>query len=130
VMSLGGFSGSDTILTVNQLASLVANGTVRFFLLNSFGGRRQISSQTLNQLPAQVREQIQQALQNGGSAGPGGGFGGFGGGQQASLTTWVTQHCKTVPTNQWQSAASSSGRGGGFGGSGGASQLYDCATAQ
>jgi 4-amino-4-deoxy-L-arabinose transferase-like glycosyltransferase len=128
VMSLGGFSGSDPILTTNQLASLVAKGTVRFFLLNS-SGRRQISSKTLNQLPAQVREQIQQALQNGGFAGPGGGFGGFGGSQQASLTTWVTQHCKTVPTNLWQSASSSSGRGGGFGGFGGASQLYDCAVA-
>ena len=38
VMALGGFSGSDPILTTNQLASLVANGTVRFFLLNGFGG--------------------------------------------------------------------------------------------
>jgi 4-amino-4-deoxy-L-arabinose transferase-like glycosyltransferase len=135
VMSLGGFSGSDPILSTNQLASLVANGTVRFFLLNSFG-RRQLSpqqlQQILNQLPAQVREQVQQAIQNGGFAGPGGGFGGFGGGQQAALTTWVTQHCKAVPTNLWQSAASSSASGGGgrgFGGFGGASQLYDCAGA-
>jgi 4-amino-4-deoxy-L-arabinose transferase-like glycosyltransferase len=39
VMSLGGFSGSDPILTPSELASMVANGTVRFFLLNSFGGR-------------------------------------------------------------------------------------------
>ncbi len=133
VMSLGGFSGSDPILTTNQLASLVASGTVRFFLLNS-SGRGQISpqrlKQILNQLPPQVREQVQQAIQNGTFAGPGGGFGG---GQQTTLTTWVTQHCKTVPTNLWQSAASSAGTGGGgrgFGGFGGASQLYDCASAQ
>src|SRR5579875_949989 len=128
VMSLGGFSGSDPILTTSQLASLVKNGTVRFFLLNSFG-RRQFNSQTLNQLPAQAREQIQQASQNGAFAGPGG----FGGGQQAALTTWVTQHCKAVPTNLWQSASSGSigaGGGRGFGGFGGASQLYDCAPAQ
>jgi 4-amino-4-deoxy-L-arabinose transferase-like glycosyltransferase len=136
VMSLGGFSGSDPILTTNQLASLVANGTVRFFLLNSFG-TRQISAQRLkqilNQLPPAVREQVQQALQNGTFPGNGGRIGGFGGGQQAALTTWVTQHCKTVPTNLWQSAASSAGTGGcgrGFGGFGGASQLYDCAAAQ
>jgi 4-amino-4-deoxy-L-arabinose transferase-like glycosyltransferase len=133
VMSLGGFSGSDPILTTNQLASLVANGTVRFFLLNSFGGRRQLTSQQiqqiLNRLPAQMRKQVQQALQNGTFAGPGGGFGGFGGGQQAALTTWVTQHCKTVPTNLWQSASSSSATGGGGRGFGGASQLYDCASA-
>ncbi|GAC1433333.1 MAG: glycosyltransferase family 39 protein [Ktedonobacteraceae bacterium] len=38
VMALGGFTGSDPILTTNQLASLVANGTIRFFLLNSSGG--------------------------------------------------------------------------------------------
>jgi len=128
VMSLGGFSGSDPILTTSQLASLVANGTVRFFLLNSFGGgRRQIPQQILNQIPQQFRSRVQQALQNGGFAGPGG----FGG-QQSALTTWVTQHCKTVPTNLWQSASTSSGTGGGgggFGGFGGASQLYDCAAA-
>ena len=38
VMALGGFSGSDPILTTSQLASLVANGTVRFFLLGGNGG--------------------------------------------------------------------------------------------
>jgi 4-amino-4-deoxy-L-arabinose transferase-like glycosyltransferase len=38
VMALGGFSGSDPILTTAQLATLVKNGTVRFFLLNGSGG--------------------------------------------------------------------------------------------
>ena len=38
VMALGGFSGSDPILTTSQLAALVKNGTVRFFLINGFGG--------------------------------------------------------------------------------------------
>ena len=123
VMSLGGFSGSDPILTTSQLASLVANGTVRFFLLNSFGGRGQIAQQILNQLPEQFRSRVQQ----GGLAGPGG----FGGGQQGALTTWVTQHCKVVPANLWQPASTSSGTGGGGGGFGfsGANQLYDCAAA-
>jgi 4-amino-4-deoxy-L-arabinose transferase-like glycosyltransferase len=123
VMSLGGFSGSDPILTTRQLASLVANGTVRFFLLNSFGGRGQIPQQILNQIPSQFRSRVQQ----GGLGGPGG----FGGGQQGALTTWVTQHCKVVPTNVWQPASTSSGTGGGGGGFGfgGANQLYDCAAA-
>jgi len=111
VMSLGGFSGSDPILTTSQLATLVKNGTVRFFLMNSFGGRGQIPSQVSNQIPTQTRS--------------GGGFGGFGG-QQSSLTTWVTQHCKTVPASQWQTSSTSTGSGG-FG-SARASQLYDCAT--
>jgi hypothetical protein len=123
-MSLGGFSGSDPILTTYQLASLVANGTVRFFLLNSFS-RRQIPQQILNQLPAQTRQRLQQALQQG-TFGPG--FGGSGG----ALTSWVTQNCKTVPSNLWQPASASSGSspgGGGFG-FGGANQLYDCAGAR
>src|SRR2546421_5244120 len=38
VMALGGFSGSDPILTTAQLAALVKNGTVRYFLLNGSSG--------------------------------------------------------------------------------------------
>lgn len=38
VMALGGFSGSDPILTTSQLAALVKNGTVRYFLINGSGG--------------------------------------------------------------------------------------------
>ncbi|GCE28580.1 dolichyl-phosphate-mannose--protein mannosyltransferase [Dictyobacter alpinus] len=37
VMALGGFSGSDPILTTSQLSALVANGTIRYFLLNDPG---------------------------------------------------------------------------------------------
>ncbi len=111
VMSLGGFSGSDPILTTSQLASLVANGTVRFFLLNSVGGG-QFPQQILNQIPQQYRSQLSS------QGGPG---------RQSALTTWVTQHCKTVPSNLWQPASASSGTGGGD--FGGANQLYDCAGA-
>ncbi len=114
VMSLGGFSGSDPILTTSQLASLVANGTVRFFLLNS-PGRGQLPQQILNQIPEQFRSQLQQAARQGG----------FGG--QSALTTWVTQHCKAVPASLWQSSSTGSATGGGFD-RGGANQLYDCAT--
>jgi 4-amino-4-deoxy-L-arabinose transferase-like glycosyltransferase len=44
VMALGGFSGSDPILTVQQLQHLIQNGTVRYFLLGgrgfgNFGGQ-------------------------------------------------------------------------------------------
>lgn len=37
VMALGGFSGNDQILTTGQLARLVANGTVHYFLVQSGG---------------------------------------------------------------------------------------------
>ncbi len=68
VMAMGGFSGSDPILTTNQLASLVAKGTVRFFLLGTFDARRQLPPQILDQIPEQFRNRLRQ-----------GGFG-FGGG--------------------------------------------------
>jgi 4-amino-4-deoxy-L-arabinose transferase-like glycosyltransferase len=114
VMAMGGFSGGDPILTPSKLATLVANGTVRFFLLNA---RRQLPQQVLNRIPQQFRNRLQQ-----------GGFP-FGGGQQIALTTWVTQHCKAVPARLWRSASTSSNTGGGFG-SFGANQLYDCAPTQ
>jgi len=38
VMALGGFSGSDPILTTAQLAALVKAGVVRYFLLSGTGG--------------------------------------------------------------------------------------------
>jgi 4-amino-4-deoxy-L-arabinose transferase-like glycosyltransferase len=38
VIALGGFSGSDPILTTTQLAALVKSGAVRYFLLNGSGG--------------------------------------------------------------------------------------------
>ena len=40
VMALGGFSGSDQILTPEELRDQVADGTVRFFLLSGDGGRQ------------------------------------------------------------------------------------------
>jgi hypothetical protein len=113
VMAMGGFSGSDPILTTTHLASLVANGTVHFFLLGGTRTGRQLPPQILNRIPQQFRNRLQ------------GGFGGFGGGQQSALTTWVTQHCSKVPARLWRSASTSSNAGGGFGGT---NQLYDCAT--
>ena len=38
VLALGGFIGNDQILTTQQLAKLVANGTVHYFLIQSGGG--------------------------------------------------------------------------------------------
>jgi 4-amino-4-deoxy-L-arabinose transferase-like glycosyltransferase len=40
------------------------------------------------------------------------------------VTSWVTQHCTTVPPHLWQSSSSSSQASGDAGGA----QLYDCAT--
>ena len=38
VIALGGFSGSDQILTVSQLQALVSSGAMRYFLLDGGGG--------------------------------------------------------------------------------------------
>jgi hypothetical protein len=82
VMATGGFAGSDPILTTNQLASLVAHGIVRFFLL---------------------------------------------GNTQNALTTWVGQHCTSVPTQLWETPSTIAGTSGNLGPDG-ANQLYDCTT--
>jgi 4-amino-4-deoxy-L-arabinose transferase-like glycosyltransferase len=126
VMSLGGFSGSDPILTKDQLASLVTNGTVRYFLLNGggFSGRGQGSF--LEDLPPAIRERIEE----GGFGGGGFGGGAFGGGTQSSLSSWVTQNCSAVPSSQWQSSTSSTQNPGRSFGAGAAGSLYDCASAK
>jgi 4-amino-4-deoxy-L-arabinose transferase-like glycosyltransferase len=105
VMAMGGFSGSDPILTTSSLQTLIKNGTVRFFLLNA----PQTNARTSSAVPAQ-----NQALAN---------F--FGGNRQSSATSWVTQHCATVPASAWQSSSSTTNSSANpLGGN----QLYDCST--
>jgi 4-amino-4-deoxy-L-arabinose transferase-like glycosyltransferase len=108
VMAMGGFMGNDPILTTSNLQTLISNGTVRFFLINSQRGTQRL----IDQLPGQYRNFF--------SGRGGGGFGGVG---QNSLSTWVSSHCSAVPTSDWQSSTRSASAG--LGGS----QLYDCASA-
>jgi 4-amino-4-deoxy-L-arabinose transferase-like glycosyltransferase len=86
VIPLFGFSSYP--LTTSEAASMVASGTVRFFLLA--GGA-----------PS--------------------------GGPSSPVTSWVAQHCTTVPPNLWQSSSSSSPGSGGVP-PGASLQLYDCAS--
>ncbi len=108
VMAMGGFSGSDPILTLSDLQTLIKNGSVRFFLVNS----PRATQNLVDQVPEQFRDFF---------TGRGGGFN-FGGFGQNSLSTWISGHCSAVPTSDWQSAGRNSGAGLGGG------QLYDCAT--
>lgn len=62
-MALGGFNGFDQILTVQQIAAMVQQGEVRFFLLPSFAHLQ------LNNVSPQVRKQIESFLQPRGSKG-------------------------------------------------------------
>jgi 4-amino-4-deoxy-L-arabinose transferase-like glycosyltransferase len=99
VMALGGFGGNDQILTVQQLARLVANGTVHYFLLKSGGGPAGApSGSTLKELPAAIRAQIER----------GGAFGGFGGrSSNSALVQWVIKHGTVVPASRYETSATS-----------------------
>lgn len=115
VMAMGGFNGSDPILTTATLKALIANGTVRYFLFSSGSSASGVPGGNLNKLPANIKKMIEEGdlSMSGGSSSS----------TQSTLTTWVTKKCSTVPTNRWQSSSSSIGTN-----VGGTQTLYDCAT--
>jgi 4-amino-4-deoxy-L-arabinose transferase-like glycosyltransferase len=81
VMAMGGFSGSDPILTTDQLAKLVANGTVRYFLVNGSGGgpgggQSELTTWITQNCTAVPSSEWQSSTSNSG------GMGGFGGASQ------------------------------------------------
>lgn len=111
VMALGGFLGTDPILTVPQLQALITNHTVRFFYLQDVPN--------LNNLPPHIQELIK----NGGFGNPG----------RQNFTLWIASHCKVVSSTLWSSNPDSNSPlpGGGFPPTGRgrfAMQLYDCAS--
>jgi 4-amino-4-deoxy-L-arabinose transferase-like glycosyltransferase len=85
VMAMGGFTGSDPILTADSLAKLVQDGTVRYFLLGGggpgggFGGQQSATSWVTTSCTAVPSRTYQSS---GTSAGTGTRAGGFGGVQQ------------------------------------------------
>ena len=102
VMTMGGFIGSDPILTEGQLRAKIAAGQVRYFLVSA------------------------------GGFGPGGsGRGGFGpGGSGGSASSFVSTDCAEVPATAWQSGSGAAGETSFAGGPTSASfTLYDCKTA-
>jgi 4-amino-4-deoxy-L-arabinose transferase-like glycosyltransferase len=101
VMAIGGFSGSDPILTTDRLEKMVEGGEVRYFLTT--GG------------------------QDGPSGNSTAGMSGPMGGGQTEIMSWVKAHGTLVPSEEWSdnSMAGNAGDGGMFPGFGGASQLYD-----
>jgi 4-amino-4-deoxy-L-arabinose transferase-like glycosyltransferase len=107
VMALGGFSGSDPILTTDELAQRVADHDVRYFLLQ--GGR----PSSIGDLPTDVQE-----IFAGGGPFAGGMFGGAS--ATAALTRWVTTNCALVSPSTWGGTTSATG------GREGGGQLYDC----
>jgi 4-amino-4-deoxy-L-arabinose transferase-like glycosyltransferase len=83
-LALGGFSGRDRIVDPQELAAMVRDGEVRFFLL-----------------PAAVPPGVARSR-----------FGGFGGGGvNGDLVTWVRDNCTAVPRSTWSAGGSAASRG-------------------
>lgn len=103
VLALGGFGGSDPILSPGQLSALVANGTVRFFLLNAPRAGQTAATDTSARADHEFSDRNTDDEIDGG------------GGQQGALASWVAQRCNIVPMSHWSSAGDT------------AQVLYDCA---
>ncbi len=111
VMALGGFLGSDPILTTTRLQQLVRNGTVRYVLVSGGGVGR------FGRFPSGVSGDASGGGFPGGFGGvPGGGGSGTASGT-AALERWVTSTCTVVPASAYGDATA------------GAQALYDCASA-
>ncbi|WP_051317934.1 glycosyltransferase family 39 protein [Cohnella thermotolerans] len=88
VMAMGGFSGSDPILTVDKLKELVQEGQVKYFYLS--GGGRGGNSEVTQWIQENGTEIPSSEYDSGTSASSAsvkrgsGGFGGFGGGPESS----------------------------------------------
>jgi len=100
VMALGGFTGTDPILTTAQLQALIKQGKVRYFLLNG--------SATGGANAATVASGANGEVINVG--GPNG--------NQSSAATWVRANCTIVSASAYGGASSGGGSG---------LRLYDCA---
>ncbi|MBA4379515.1 MAG: hypothetical protein C0393_02315, partial [Anaerolinea sp.] len=113
VMAMGGFSGSDEIIFAEELAAMVEQGEVRFFLLPGASQGQGPGQPYPNQMSPQ----------------PPGGQGSYPPpnqqqqpSPQSELTEWVSENCSSVQQDLWMS----SGKQGQGMGPGEAMQLFDC----
>jgi 4-amino-4-deoxy-L-arabinose transferase-like glycosyltransferase len=121
VMALGGYLGSDPILTQSQLTSLIKNGTVRYFLLQAGPG-------TQNTTTGNSPTQASGSTGTGQVRGNSGGGGLLGSGQNQQLTSWVQSHCSIVQTSLWSTSSTQSNTAAGGDSGAGGQQLYDCSS--
>ncbi|EFH89788.1 ArnT family glycosyltransferase [Ktedonobacter racemifer] len=119
VMALGGYLGSDPILTQSQLTSLIKDGTVRYFLLQSPGN----PNTTTDASPTQASGPTGTGQMRGN-----GGGGLLGAGQNQQLTGWVQSHCSIVQASLWSTSSTQSNTAAGGGSDVGGQQLYDCSS--
>lgn len=116
VTGMGGFSGSDPAPTVQQLATWVQQGQLRFVLLSPRSDPRgdQVGQQPGGTIPGQANGEARR-----------GGFGGFlDNGVAQQRQQWVQQNCTIVDPSAYGAAQSSQqDEPGPFGG---AQALYEC----
>ncbi len=108
VMAVGGFLGSDPILTVDRLEKMVEDGDVRYFM-TSGGPDNSISSNN----------------STGDGFSPAMTTGGFPGGSQSEIDAWVKEHGTLIQASEWGSGAEGNADGMGRAGGFGIGQLYD-----
>ncbi len=104
VVSLGGYNGIEPVFTVDELADLVNEGAVRFFLMPDREA---------------IEEMRAEREVNGDAPGgePGGGL------PQNGSAEWIEESCEKVPQELWQSDPEG---GGGAPPMVRARALYDC----
>ncbi len=100
VLTLGGFSGSDPILTVDQFKQLVADGAIRYAMVSADRSRGM-------GLP-----------------------GAMGGNSNNAIMSWIKSNGKVVSDNEWKDSTTSkkqtgNQRSSGFGGGTNSTELYD-----
>jgi 4-amino-4-deoxy-L-arabinose transferase-like glycosyltransferase len=63
VMAMGGFLGTDPVLTTEQLAKMVKNGEVKYFLISGFGGGGEGNSELIQWIQTHCQEVPQEEWQ-------------------------------------------------------------------
>lgn len=140
VMALGGFSGNDNILTIDQLNSLVAGGEIRYFLLSvpvqlpgPDSPPTTVPLRPGNPPLAQPPNRLQQGLSpapqgairrpnipTGAAPSPA-----ISQPQSAKVLEWARQNCRPVPDTAWKMVPGAQGIPT-PGDPGGAQRLWDC----
>jgi 4-amino-4-deoxy-L-arabinose transferase-like glycosyltransferase len=100
VIALGGFAGRDPVLSTDEVAGLVDEGAVRFFLVQD--------RERMREMMANEDDSSQQPGQQGPPQGFPGGGRGF---PQNEATSWVQDNCEKIPQELWQSPEAEEGPG-------------------
>ena len=135
VMTLGGFSGSDNILTLSEFKKLVSEGQIRYVIVSGggqgggqaggFGASNDQSTYT-NDNTASNSTDAEGAATNTYSSKDSKTSGGPGG--SSEIMTWVKANGKLVSSSEYSSSSSSTNKQGAMGMDGNV-QLYDLQSA-